>query len=435
LPDGALSRLTRYARTVTQIRIEGLTKTYGATHALNEVNFEIRSGELFFLLGPSGCGKTTLLRSIAGLQAPSSGRILFDGRDVTAVPTQKRNAVMCFQGYALWPHMTVRDNIRFGLSVRGGPAEARLAQVEKALDIVRMRDLADRKPQELSGGQQQRVALARALAVQPACLLLDEPLSNLDTHLRQELRKEIRRICREAGITTVYVTHDQKEALSTADRMAVMKDGRLVQVGTPQELYYSPTNAFVAEFMGPTNLVDGEVVASGDGMVHVATAVGDIVAAAGPASGAVTVSIRPELISIFARGDTNRRNHAGAVANPAPPGPGAGALGSTLAGSRGAGGPGSTHAERHGAGAAREETASSATGIRWASGFVAAGQRAGVNRLVGTVVEGTFLGQLSEHLVAVGGGQLSAVSAPPQYGLKGDVAMEFAPRDVVVLRR
>jgi iron(III) transport system ATP-binding protein len=388
---------------VTQIRIEALTKVYGTTHALNEVNLEIRRGELFFLLGPSGCGKTTLLRSIAGLQSPSSGRIRFDGRDVTAVPTQKRNAVMCFQGYALWPHMTVRENIRFGLSVRGDSGET---QVEKALDIVRMRELADRRPQELSGGQQQRVALARALAVQPACLLLDEPLSNLDTHLRQELRKEIRRICREAGITTVYVTHDQKEALSTADRIAVMKDGRLVQVGTPQALYCSPTNAFVAEFMGPTNLIDGQVVPSGDGQVHVSTGLGELVAAAGPANGPVTVSIRPELITIFARGDNDGGNHAGAP----------------------------TAASRSSA-AGGSAPASSATGIRWASGFVAAGHRAGVNRLVGTVVEDTFLGQSSEHLVAVGGGHLNVVSAPPQHGLEGDVAMEFAPADVVVLGR
>src|SRR3954452_7421159 len=301
---------SRYARTVTHIRIEALTKVYGDTHALNEVDLEIRSGELFFLLGPSGCGKTTLLRTIAGLQSPSSGRILFDGHDVTAVPTQKRNAVMCFQGYALWPHMTVRENIRFGLSVRAASGEAQQAQVEKALDIVQMRALADRKPQELSGGQQQRVALGRALAVQPACLLLDEPLSNLDAHLRQELRREIQRICREAGITTVYVTHDQKEALSTADRIAVMKDGRLVQVGTPQELYRSPVNAFVAEFMGATNLIAGEIVAVADGLVRVATGMGEIVASAGPASGPVTVSIRPELISIFGRGDGNGGSHA-----------------------------------------------------------------------------------------------------------------------------
>ncbi len=401
---------------MTRLRISELTQTYGATRALNGVNLEIHSGELFFLLGPSGCGKTTLLRTIAGLQLPSSGRILFGGTDVTAVATQKRNAVMCFQGYALWPHMSVRENIRFGLSVRGGCGEA---QVQKALDLVKMGELADRKPQELSGGQQQRVALARALAVQPACLLLDEPLSNLDAHLRQELRKEIRRICREAGITTVYVTHDQKEALSTADRIAVMKDGRVVQVGTPQALYCAPVNAFVAEFMGPTNLIDGEVVSRKDGQVHIATGVGEIVAAAAPASGSVTVSIRPELISLFAQGDAHGASPAAGASSGAPADRVAGAPGAIPEGIRGtpaAASPG-------------------ATGIRWASGFVAAGRRVGVNRLVGTVVEDTFLGQSSEHLVAVGSERLSVVSAPPRHGLKGDVAMEFAPADVVVLER
>jgi iron(III) transport system ATP-binding protein len=350
---------------VTQIRIEGLSKSYGGTLALNEVDLEIRSGELFFLLGPSGCGKTTLLRTIAGLQMPSAGRIVFDGRDVTAVPTQKRNAVMCFQGYALWPHMTVRENIRFGLSVRETPPGRgdQLAQVQKALQIIQMQGpVADRKPQQLSGGQQQRVALARALAVEPACLLLDEPLSNLDTNLRQQMRREIRRICRRAGITTVYVTHDQQEALSTADRIAVMRDGRLAQVGTPQELYRSPASAFVAEFIGPTNLIEGEVVPSDDGLIRVATAVGSILAAAGPASGRVTVSIRPELIRL-----------------------------------------------------------------------VAAGERAGMNRLVGVLVEDTFLGQSSEHSVAVGNAHLSVVSSPPRYGLKGNVTLEFDPADVVVL--
>src|SRR6266702_842687 len=298
--------------TVTQIRLESLTKTYGETVALSSVDLEIGSGELFFLLGPSGCGKTTLLRLIAGLQMPSAGRILFDGRDVTAVPTQKRNAVMCFQGYALWPHMTVRENIRFGLSVRESPAdrESQQAEVDRALEIIQMQGpLADRKPQQLSGGQQQRVALARALAVKPACLLLDEPLSNLDTHLRQEMRREIQRICRQAGITTVYVTHDQKEALSTADRIAVMRDGQLAQVGTPQELYRSPSSAFVAEFIGPTNLIEGEITSSGEGVTHVSTAVGQIRAATGALEGStalatrrVVVSIRPELIRVVRDG-------------------------------------------------------------------------------------------------------------------------------------
>jgi iron(III) transport system ATP-binding protein len=377
---------------VTQLRIEGVTKSYGETLALNAIDLEIGSGELFFLLGPSGCGKTTLLRLIAGLQIPSAGRILFDGRDVTSVPTQKRNAVMCFQGYALWPHMTVRENIRFGLSVRASPADrqGQLAQVDKALEIIQMQGaLADRKPQQLSGGQQQRVALARALAVEPACLLLDEPLSNLDTNLRQEMRREIQRICRQAGITTVYVTHDQKEALSTADRIAVMKDGRLAQVGTPEQLYRSPSSAFVAEFIGPTNLMDGEIISSNAGITRISTAAGQILVAAGPADGRVTLSIRPESIRLVRAGDPSQVTSG--VGDPAQ------------------GNPGQANPDE--------------------------GKLNPRNRLSGTVVEDTFLGQSSEHLIAVGNGHLRVVSAPPRYGLKGDVTLEFDPADVVVLSR
>jgi iron(III) transport system ATP-binding protein len=384
---------------VTRIRLENLTKRYGATFALSSVDLEIGSGELFFLLGPSGCGKTTLLRTIAGLAMPSSGRILFDERDVTAVPTQKRNAVMCFQGYALWPHMTVRENIRFGLSVRDTSAAraSQSAQVEKALEIIRMQGpLADRKPQQLSGGQQQRVALARALVVEPACLLLDEPLSNLDTSLRQEVLREIERICRQAGITTVYVTHDQKEALSTADRIGVMKDGQLVQVGTPQELYSSPGSAFVAEFIGPTNLIDGEVVRSSDGFIGVSTAVGEIRAAThagagratAPAKGRVTVSIRPEQIRIV-RGGIPTPNSA----------------------------------------SARKDVSAQDSTVMHNSSPTE------LNQAVGVVVESSFLGQSSEHLIAVGHGHLRVLSAPPQYDLNGNVTLEFDPAHVVVLGR
>jgi iron(III) transport system ATP-binding protein len=385
---------------VTQIRIEGLTRRYGETVALSSIDLQIGSGELFFLLGPSGCGKTTLLRLIAGLQVPSAGRILFDGHDVTSVPTQQRNAVMCFQGYALWPHMTVRENIRFGLSVRETPPdrEGQQAEVERALEIIQMQgSLADRKPQQLSGGQQQRVALARALAVRPACLLLDEPLSNLDTQLRQEMRREIQRICRQAGITTVYVTHDQKEALSTADRIAVLKGGQVAQVGTPEELYRSPSSAFVAEFIGPTNLIEGEVTGSSDGFTHVATAIGAIRAvSAGAVEGAgvsaarrVVVSIRPEVIRIVRDEASGRDCGSG----------------------------------RHGGGLARDEAPAGG------------GYPADNNRVVGAIVEDTFLGQSSEHLVAVGNGHLRVVSAPPQYGLGGNVVLEFKPGDVVVLNR
>ncbi len=350
---------------MTRIRLENITHRYGETLALDAVDLEIGAGELFFLLGPSGCGKSTLLRLIAGLLRPTSGKVLFDSLDVTSVPTQDRNAVMCFQGYALWPHMSVRENIRFGLSVRrtSKDRDSQTAQVEKVLGLIRMSgELADRKPQQLSGGQQQRVALGRALAVAPACLLLDEPLSNLDTDLRQELRREIRRICKEAGITTVYVTHDQEEALSTADRIGVMRSGRLAQVGTPRDLYQGPASAFVAKFIGPTNLLEGETVVSSDGFTHVSTAIGRIVAAASPHQGRVMVSIRPELIRMGGR---------------EPPG--------------------------------------------------------AVNRLAGITRESSFLGQSSEHLIAVGNGVVRVMSAPPLFGLSGEVAVEFDPADVVVL--
>src|SRR5687767_327624 len=235
---------------MTEVVLERVTKTFGATVALADVDLRVASGELFFLLGPSGCGKSTLLRLIAGLLEPTGGRILFNGKDVTPLRTESRNAVMCFQSYALWPHMTVRENIRFGLNVRGMPRAEQQTRIDEVLRLVQMIDLADRKPNQLSGGQQQRVALARALAVRPDCLLLDEPLSNLDAKLRHEMRREIRRICKTAGFTTIYVTHDQKEALSVADWIAVLKDGRLAQVGTPSELYHQPHSAFVADFIG-----------------------------------------------------------------------------------------------------------------------------------------------------------------------------------------
>lgn len=284
---------------MTAIRLEQVTKRYNATVALSAIDLSIQDGELFFLLGPSGCGKSTLLRLIAGLQTPTEGRILFDGRDVTTVPTQERNAVMCFQGYALWPHMTVREHIRFGLSVRKMPPAQQEARVEEMLALIQMEgELGSRKPGQLSGGQQQRVALARALAVEPKCLLLDEPLSNLDTNLRHEMRREIQRICRQIGITTVYVTHDQKEALSCADRIAVLQNGKLVQVGTPVGLYQSPETAFVADFIGRTNLLEGEIVAAQDGSVRISTAAGTVVATKGPSSGRVTLSIRPEQVRI-----------------------------------------------------------------------------------------------------------------------------------------
>jgi iron(III) transport system ATP-binding protein len=234
---------------MTSVRLENITKTFGSTVALANINLEVAAGELFFLLGPSGCGKSTLLRLIAGLYEPTAGRIFFNDRDVTELATDRRNAVMVFQSYALWPHMSVRENVRFGLGVRRVPRGEQDQRIDEVLTLVRMLDLADRKPNQLSGGQQQRVALARALAVKPDCLLLDEPLSNLDAKLRHEMRGEIRRICKSAGFTTLYVTHDQKEALSVADRIAVMSAGRVEQVGTPPEVFHRPASDFVREFM------------------------------------------------------------------------------------------------------------------------------------------------------------------------------------------
>ena len=280
---------------MTSVRLEHLHKQFGETIALDHIDLHIEAGELFFLLGPSGCGKSTLLRLIAGLHEPTDGRIFFNDRDVTPLGTDRRNAVMCFQSYALWPHMTVRDNVRFGLDVRKTAAGEAIRRVDEVLKLVRMETLAGRKPNQLSGGQQQRVALARALAVKPDCLLLDEPLSNLDAQLRHEMRSEIRRICKTTGFTTIYVTHDQKEALSVADRIAVLKNGKLIQVGTPSELYHSPQTSFVAGFIGQTNLLPGKTV----GGTAVDTAAGRIIVGKSTSPDRnVILSIRPEQIRI-----------------------------------------------------------------------------------------------------------------------------------------
>ena len=240
---------------MTVIALRGLTKRYESTLAVDAIDLTIESGELFFLLGPSGCGKTTLLRMLAGFIDPTAGNILFDDKEVTHTPPNKRNTGMVFQSYALWPHMTVIENVAYGLKIRKNSATQQRKKALETLEIVHMEHLAERKPNELSGGQQQRVALARAIVVEPDVLLLDEPLSNLDAKLRLEMRSEIHRICTNIGMTTVYVTHDQKEALSIADRLAILKDGQVMQVGTPREVYQAPVSQFVAEFIGETNFV------------------------------------------------------------------------------------------------------------------------------------------------------------------------------------
>jgi iron(III) transport system ATP-binding protein len=294
------------------IRIENVRKVFGGTvTALDGLDLEIRPGELFFLLGGSGCGKTTLLRCIAGLETPTDGKIFFGETDVTALAPHKREAAMVFQSYALWPHLTVGQNISFGLEERKIPKAEIKRRVAEALEMVRLGGYGDRSIDQMSGGQQQRVSLARALVVKPRCLLLDEPLSNLDAQLRVEMRREIRRIVKENGLTGIYVTHDQEEALAMADRMAVLNFGKIAQVGTPEEVYRTPVNAYVAGFIGETNLIEGEVTETHDGFCFVkangAALVGKITVPRWQAKAgeAVTVSIRPEAWRLHKSGGEN----------------------------------------------------------------------------------------------------------------------------------
>jgi len=249
-----------------EVRLANVVKTFDTTFALDGISLNVKKGELFFLLGPSGCGKTTCLRTIAGFYQPDSGELFFGDNLMNNVPPHKRNTGMVFQNYALWPHMTVAENIEYGLSLRKEKKSLRREKVFSALQTIQMEDYIDRPINKLSGGQQQRVALARALVIEPDVLLLDEPLSNIDAKLRLEMRNEIRRIHSQSDITAIYVTHDQSEALSLADRMAVMKDGKIIQVGTPRQVYCSPANTFVANFIGETNFVCGSVQSHGTGV-------------------------------------------------------------------------------------------------------------------------------------------------------------------------
>jgi iron(III) transport system ATP-binding protein len=351
---------------MTSIELQHIGKTFPNAVALDDINLQIPPGELLFLLGPSGCGKSTLLRIIAGLLEPTGGKILFDGRDVTQLHTDQRNAVMCFQNYALWPHMTIRQNVAFGLSMHGGSSASHSARATEVLRLVQLDQYADRKPNSLSGGQQQRAALARALAVEPKCLLLDEPLSNLDAKLRLEMRSEIRRLCKSGGYTTLYVTHDQKEALSIADRIVLLKEGRIAQIGSPAELYHHPCNGFVADFIGQTNLLRGSAIDESSETRRVQTEIGPLLAsaAAGLHAHEVIVSIRPEKIRVL----TADR----------PKSPGA-------------------------------------------------------NHLSGTILENTFLGEASEHIVQINGHPLKLSSSPPILDAAGVVSLEIDPSDCIIL--
>ncbi len=286
------------------LALSGLTKSYGATMAVDNVTLRIATGEMVALLGPSGCGKTTTLRMIAGLVEPSDGNILIGGYPVTHVPVHKRNIGMLFQNYALFPHLSVAQNVAFGLEMRGvKKAEAR-RRVREALQLVQLERFGDRLTQALSGGQQQRVALARALVIEPSVLLLDEPLGALDKGLRESMQVELRQLQQRLGITTVIVTHDQEEALTLADRIVIMRAGRVEQVGTPREIYARPVSRFVAGFIGAANFLRGVVTGRDGGCMVVALPGGArlTVAGASPASEApapeVTVALRPEAISV-----------------------------------------------------------------------------------------------------------------------------------------
>ena len=252
---------------MSRVEVIGAEKRYGAVAALDNVSLAFEDGEFFGLLGPSGSGKTTLLRAIAGFIELEAGEVLIDGDDIARVPVHKRDIGMVFQNYALFPHMTEFDNVAFGLSVRKAPLAEIKQRVEAILDLVRLSGLSARKPKQLSGGQQQREALARALVTRPKVLLLDAPLGALDKHLREEMQVELRRIQREVGITTIFVTHDQEEAMTLSDRIAILNQGKIVQLGAPLEVYERPLNRFAAGFLGVANFLEGRVAAVTGGSI------------------------------------------------------------------------------------------------------------------------------------------------------------------------
>ena len=285
-----------------EVRLQNLSKHYLRTRAVDDVSLTIEPGSMVALLGPSGCGKTTCLRMIAGLVAPTSGEILVNGQRITGVPVHRRNIGMLFQNYALFPHMTVAENIAFGLDMRGVAKADTGDRVRHALDLVRLVDFGDRFPVQLSGGQQQRVALARALVIEPAVLLLDEPLGALDKGLRESMQVELRALQRRLGVTTVMVTHDQDEALTMADRIVVMRDGRLEQAGSATGIYQRPNSRFVATFLGASNLFAGRV-AGRDGRSASIAAAGGLVLRVEDEDvpeGDITVSVRPEALVLEA---------------------------------------------------------------------------------------------------------------------------------------
>ncbi|CAN5485775.1 ABC transporter ATP-binding protein [soil metagenome] len=283
------------------VQLGDLTKAFGDFEAVRSISVDIPAGEFFSLLGPSGCGKTTTLRMIAGFERPTAGRILLDGQDVAGVPPHKRNVNTVFQNYALFPHLDVSENVAFGLRFSKTSKDEIQRRVEAALALVQLERFADRRPHQLSGGQQQRVALARALILNPSVLLLDEPLGALDAKLRKSLQIELKTLQERVGITFIYVTHDQEEALTMSDRMAVMSEGEIEQVGTPQQVYDEPTSLYVADFLGVSNTMSGEATGTnGAGGCHVKLGDFELLAGRGDldARGEVVIVVRPERVRL-----------------------------------------------------------------------------------------------------------------------------------------
>lgn len=296
---------------MARLDISQLYFSVGTTDILRNVDLSVEDGKCLALLGPSGCGKTTTLRCVAGFVTPTAGEISINGTSILGRPTHKRNVGLVFQDYALFPHMTVVDNVAYGLKRRGVAAAERKTRTDAALALVQLEGFEDRRPNQLSGGQQQRVALARALVVQPDVLLLDEPLGALDRRLRDQMQVELKRIQREAGITTIIVTHDQEEALSLSDRIAVMLDGRIEEVGTPADLYRRPKSRAVMEFLGASNILDGTVEGDAAGLTRLRVGPSCVLHAKTPPNGAskLRVGIRPERITISHDAPANAVNH------------------------------------------------------------------------------------------------------------------------------
>jgi spermidine/putrescine ABC transporter ATP-binding subunit len=308
---GGFKLLSARREFAVDIELQDIVKRFGILEAVSHVSLEIHDGELFTLLGPSGCGKTTILRLIGGFHKPDNGEIYFDGKPVSSIPPYERNIGMVFQNYALWPHMTISNNITYGLRLKKIPKAEIAEKISHVLKLVNLSGLENRYPGQLSGGQQQRVALARALVLNPNVLLLDEPLSNLDAKIRVQVRAEIRKLQKELGITTIYVTHDQEEALTLSDRIAVINLGKLLQIGSPRDLYERPENPFVADFIGINNLISGDVqeINSAEKWMRVQTKVGPLICFGNerfkPGDPCI-ISVRPETASISQIEDTQK---------------------------------------------------------------------------------------------------------------------------------